>query len=581
MSALEPSVTMTTEARNAEMRQEALPEIDPWAPVPFDDLPAPLVRALEEKDWPAVRAGLADIMDSITTDGVYGRALLQFVRKIPIGVDPIFDRYRAAAAIDHGDWDDLRRCLAASPSHPHELTALQEIFLAPIGRVRIPAADRPEDVFLFEAYEFDLERRMGSFRQWARNSAVFDASPRLGREDVAIGRHLRYRALHGAVMNAIAELHAGRLPVAAALARDGQHLGDEGEPLRSWAADIAQLVPLAMGSSGRVDLRLPINAARSTGMSPYGLLQWALYLMPGLVMLDDDRVRWTTRLAEHIATKIGSPRLQLETASWRVASEIGSLTPEMRSEVAGLAMNARRAGPGLRALPEFLEGRVSRRPSALARAERLARGAGNVWLQVSALTWMLALDPTPLAARSLLRLLKVSGWRRPALVPPNIAADAALGLMSVGARAAEVVELALVAGRANVTLEVAGRVLDDQASSELAQLAAVDALAQLHTTRARELLRRVTDRSAAVTEAVAKALATRGPEPVLTEREVEVVELAARGLTNAEIGARLVLSPHTVARHLANSRAKLGASNRTEAAIRLSAVRADERNERA
>ena len=36
-----------------------------------------------------------------------------------------------------------------------------------------------------------------------------------------------------------------------------------------------------------------------------------------------------------------------------------------------------------------------------------------------------------------------------------------------------------------------------------------------------------------------------------------------------DIGERLSLSQHTIARHLANARAKLGASNRTEAAMKL------------
>ncbi|MGH2471643.1 MAG: response regulator transcription factor [Candidatus Limnocylindria bacterium] len=55
----------------------------------------------------------------------------------------------------------------------------------------------------------------------------------------------------------------------------------------------------------------------------------------------------------------------------------------------------------------------------------------------------------------------------------------------------------------------------------------------------------------------------------LSEREVEVVQLAAAGGTNRDIAERLSLSQHTVARHLANARGKLGAANRTEAAVKL------------
>lgn len=53
----------------------------------------------------------------------------------------------------------------------------------------------------------------------------------------------------------------------------------------------------------------------------------------------------------------------------------------------------------------------------------------------------------------------------------------------------------------------------------------------------------------------------------LTEREREVVELLAEGLSNKEIARRLALSPRTVNFHLDNLYAKLGVHSRTEAAI--------------
>ncbi len=52
----------------------------------------------------------------------------------------------------------------------------------------------------------------------------------------------------------------------------------------------------------------------------------------------------------------------------------------------------------------------------------------------------------------------------------------------------------------------------------------------------------------------------------LTAREVEVLRLLAAGRTNAEIAADLVISVHTVERHLANVYRKIGARNRAEAA---------------
>lgn len=57
----------------------------------------------------------------------------------------------------------------------------------------------------------------------------------------------------------------------------------------------------------------------------------------------------------------------------------------------------------------------------------------------------------------------------------------------------------------------------------------------------------------------------------MTAREREVLSLVADGLADAEIAARLYLSPHTVHRLLANFRTKLGLSSR--AAVAAYAVR--------
>jgi DNA-binding NarL/FixJ family response regulator len=52
----------------------------------------------------------------------------------------------------------------------------------------------------------------------------------------------------------------------------------------------------------------------------------------------------------------------------------------------------------------------------------------------------------------------------------------------------------------------------------------------------------------------------------LNERELEVLEQLAHGARNKEIAERLFIVPRTVEYHLANIYAKLGVSNRTEAA---------------
>jgi ATP/maltotriose-dependent transcriptional regulator MalT len=54
----------------------------------------------------------------------------------------------------------------------------------------------------------------------------------------------------------------------------------------------------------------------------------------------------------------------------------------------------------------------------------------------------------------------------------------------------------------------------------------------------------------------------------LSRREVEVVRLAADGLTNREIATRLFLSKRTVDMHVRNLLAKLGCRSRVEAVQR-------------
>lgn len=60
--------------------------------------------------------------------------------------------------------------------------------------------------------------------------------------------------------------------------------------------------------------------------------------------------------------------------------------------------------------------------------------------------------------------------------------------------------------------------------------------------------------------------AARRAAPKLSDREVEVLRLVAHGETDAQIAERLVLSPHTVHRHLSNIRTKLGVPSRAAAA---------------
>jgi DNA-binding CsgD family transcriptional regulator len=72
-------------------------------------------------------------------------------------------------------------------------------------------------------------------------------------------------------------------------------------------------------------------------------------------------------------------------------------------------------------------------------------------------------------------------------------------------------------------------------------------------------------------DAVLRALGSAQAEPdvdggPLSAREQEVLRLIADGLSDADIAERLIVSPHTVHRHVANIRAKLRQPSRAAAA---------------
>jgi LuxR family maltose regulon positive regulatory protein len=58
----------------------------------------------------------------------------------------------------------------------------------------------------------------------------------------------------------------------------------------------------------------------------------------------------------------------------------------------------------------------------------------------------------------------------------------------------------------------------------------------------------------------------------LSEREIEVLQLIAEGLTNREIASRLFLSLNTVKAHTRNIYGKLDIHNRTQAVTRARAL---------
>jgi DNA-binding NarL/FixJ family response regulator len=96
----------------------------------------------------------------------------------------------------------------------------------------------------------------------------------------------------------------------------------------------------------------------------------------------------------------------------------------------------------------------------------------------------------------------------------------------------------------------------------------VDAVRVVHrgdAVVAPQVTRRLLDRFAR--HLPAATTTTPSPLPQLTEREHQVLLLVARGLSNAEIAAALVLSETTVKTHVSNVLMKLGLRDRVQAVV--------------
>lgn len=71
-----------------------------------------------------------------------------------------------------------------------------------------------------------------------------------------------------------------------------------------------------------------------------------------------------------------------------------------------------------------------------------------------------------------------------------------------------------------------------------------------------------------ISAAIASRIADHASSPTLTAREIEVLHLLRKGMTNPDIGRLLGISPRTAKAHVAAILDKLGAADRTEAVAR-------------
>ncbi len=179
-------------------------------------------------------------------------------------------------------------------------------------------------------------------------------------------------------------------------------------------------------------------------------------------------------------------------------------------------------------------GEVAAAEEAVTELEELAEAAGTDWLtgRVNHLRGRLALaEGEPAGARAALQLA-LDAYQR--------------------------VELAFEEATAHADLARALQRLNRHESALEQARAAAEAFERLGASVEAERARAVLDELAAADDGAVGG--------VLSPREAEVLRVLARGASNQEIAEELVVSPHTVRRHVSNLLTKLGVSSRTAAA---------------
>jgi DNA-binding NarL/FixJ family response regulator len=122
------------------------------------------------------------------------------------------------------------------------------------------------------------------------------------------------------------------------------------------------------------------------------------------------------------------------------------------------------------------------------------------------------------------------------------------------------------------TVETTARIL--RGLSELSRRVGgqrAEALCAIAIREAERRLARLRDLSAQADERAAQSLPVEPPRTkprtVLSPREWDVAELIAQGYTNQQIATQLVLTPGTVANHVAHILTKLDLQSRTQIAV--------------
>jgi LuxR family transcriptional regulator, maltose regulon positive regulatory protein len=409
----------------------------------------------------------------------------------------------------------------------------------------------------------------------------------------------------------------GDAALALKLAREGQAVARTVDAadveVVALALEGLALVQLGEVEPGMARLDEASAAAVTRGLADLNAVAWACcYLVHGCGSIRDlpRAEEWCRRVLAFcdewgLAPIYATCRIDYATVlTWRGAWDAAE------TELVQAGDDAQHASPGLERLRQVRLAELRRRQGCLDEAEQLLSGAGEDLLAIVGRA-AVALDrEQPAVALDLsdrvLRLLPPESWLEridalliraraaAALGDAARAADAAGELAGVAERAGTAllrgtaayargiaartggdVPLAVVAMEEAVAHSEGGGAPYEAAHARL-ELAAALAQQGRHETARREAAHaRDVFASLGAARDVERADAFLcGPfsapasAPPLTRREIEVLRIVARGWSNPRIAAELVLSPHTVKRHVSNILMKLDCSSRAAAVAR-------------